>query len=61
MNEKKNKIKRSTKRKTFVAASVEMNGEGHIKYGDGYQNCKIKFCHPIVSGCLQTIGMTKTA
>ena len=58
--EKKNKIKGNTKRKTFVATSVEMNGEGHIKYGDGYQNCKIKFCRPIASGCLQTIGMTKT-
>lgn len=58
--EKKNKIKGNTKRMTFVAISVEMCGEGHIKYGDGNKSRKIKFCRPIGSGCVQCIGSERT-
>lgn len=58
--EKKNKIKGNTKRMTFVATSVEMCGEGHIKYGDGNKSRKIKFCRPIGSGCVQCIGSELT-
>lgn len=53
--EKHNKIKGNTKKDTFVATSVEMNGEGHIKYGDACGSRKIKFCRPIDSGCLQAV------
>lgn len=53
--EKHNKIKGNTKIDTFVATSIEMNGEGHIKYGDKCGSKKIKFCRPIGSGCLQVI------
>lgn len=53
--EKHNKIKRNTKFETFVATSVKMSGEGHIKYGDKCNSKKIKFCRPIGSGCLQVI------
>lgn len=58
--EKKNKIKGNTKRMTFVATSVEMCGEGHIKYGDGKKSRKIKFCRPIGSGCVQCISSEPT-
>ena len=59
--EKKNKIRGNTKNMIFVATSVEMCGEGHIKYGNGSQSRKIKFCRPIGSGCLQCIGIESTA
>lgn len=58
--EKKNKIKGNTKRMIFVATSVEMCGEGHIKYGDGNKSRKIKFCRPIESGCVQCVGSEPT-
>jgi hypothetical protein len=59
--EKRNKIRGNIKRMTFVATSVEMCGEGHIKYGDGNKSRKIKFCRPIGSGCLQCVGTEPTA
>ena len=58
--EKHNKIKGNTKTDTFVAASVKMYGEGHVKYGDKGGTRKIKFCRPIGSGCLQTIHTLRT-
>ena len=53
--EKHNKSKGKTKRDTFVATSVRMGKDGRIGYGDKNGNRKFKFCHPIVSGCLQII------
>lgn len=58
--EKKNKIQGNTKRMTFVATSVKMCDEGHIQYSDGNKNCKIKFCRPIGSGCVQCIDSAST-
>lgn len=58
--EKRNKIQGNTKRMTFVATSVKMCGEGHIHYSDGNKSCKIKFCRPIGSGCVQCIDSKST-
>lgn len=57
---KRNKIRGNTKRMTFVATSVKMCGEGHILYSDGNKSCKIKFCRPIRSGCVQCINSEST-
>ena len=59
--EKHNKIKGNTKTETFVATSVDMSGEGHVKHGNGNKSKKLKFCHTIEAGSLQCIGVEKTA
>lgn len=59
--EKHNKIKGNTKTETFIATSVDMSGEGHVKHGNGNKSKKLKFCHTIEAGSLQCIGVEKTA
>ena len=57
---KYNKTYGNTKIDTFVALSCEMFGEGHVKYGNGTQGRKLKFCKTIASGALQCVGIEKT-
>lgn len=59
--EKHNKIKGNTKTETFIATSVDMSGEGHVKHGNGNKSKKLKFCHTIEAGSLQCSGVEKTA
>lgn len=72
--EKHNKTYRNTKRQVFIAVSVEYsesvykkNGvirterEWKISYGDDNKARKAKYCRPIGSGSLQTIGVERTS